>query len=129
MCIIQNDMMRYFREDLHRRLLSTDFKKQVDGLEMLQKVFAISLRYFSFVFSNALLYMNLLYLFQVLPSIGKEIVEVLDILLKWFVLQFCKSNTTCLLKVCNLLQLLSFFFSFSIGFLLFMFFLESLHYC
>lgn len=103
MCIIQNDMMRYFREDLHRRLLSTDFKKQVDGLEMLQKVFAISLRYFSFVFSNALLHMNLLYLFQVLPSIGKEIVEVLDILMKWFVLQFCKSNTTCLLKVCNLL--------------------------
>lgn len=36
---MQNDMMRYFREDLHRRLLSTDFKKQVDGLEMLQKVF------------------------------------------------------------------------------------------
>lgn len=35
---MQNDMMRYFREDLHRRLLSTDFKKQVDGLEMLQKV-------------------------------------------------------------------------------------------
>lgn len=36
---MQSDMMRYFREDLHRRLLSTDFKKQVDGLEMLQKVF------------------------------------------------------------------------------------------
>lgn len=31
-------MMRYFREDLHRRLLSADFKKQVDGLEILQKV-------------------------------------------------------------------------------------------
>lgn len=38
MPLMQNDMMRYFREDLHRRLLSTDFKKQVDGLEMLQKV-------------------------------------------------------------------------------------------
>lgn len=37
---MQNDMMKYFREDLHRRLLSTDFKKQVDGLEMLQKVFS-----------------------------------------------------------------------------------------
>ena len=37
--LLQNDMMKYFREDLHRRLLSTDFKKQVDGLEMLQKVF------------------------------------------------------------------------------------------
>lgn len=34
----QNDVMKYFREDLHRRLLSTDFKKQVDGIEMLQKV-------------------------------------------------------------------------------------------
>ncbi|OMO86342.1 CLIP-associated protein [Corchorus capsularis] len=73
---LENDMMKYFREDLHRRLLSTDFKKQVDGLEMLQKA---------------------------LPSIGKEIVEVLDILLRWFVLQFCKSNTTCLLKVLEFL--------------------------
>ncbi|XP_024030608.1 protein MOR1 [Morus notabilis] len=73
---LENDMMKYFREDLHRRLLSTDFKKQVDGLEMLQKA---------------------------LPSIGKEIIEVLDILLRWFVLQFCKSNTTCLLKVLDFL--------------------------
>ncbi|KAJ0083103.1 hypothetical protein Patl1_11638 [Pistacia atlantica] len=73
---LENDMVRYFREDLHRRLLSTDFKKQVDGLEMLQKV---------------------------LPSIRKEIIEVLDILLRWFVLQFCKSNTTCLLKVLEFL--------------------------
>lgn len=30
--------MKYFRDDLHRRLLSTDFKKQVDGIDMLQKV-------------------------------------------------------------------------------------------
>lgn len=37
----QNDVMKYFREDLHRRLLSTDFKKQVDGIEMLQKVFLV----------------------------------------------------------------------------------------
>ncbi|XP_050288115.1 protein MOR1 isoform X4 [Quercus robur] len=73
---LENDMMRYFREDLHRRLLSTDFKKQVDGLEMLQKA---------------------------LPSMTKEIIEVLDILLRWFVLQFCKSNTTCLLKVLEFL--------------------------
>ncbi|XVF23003.1 hypothetical protein REPUB_Repub13aG0000300 [Reevesia pubescens] len=73
---LENDMMKYFREDLHRHLLSTDFKKQVDGLEMLQKA---------------------------LPSIGKEIIEVLDILLRWFVLQFCKSNTTCLLKVLEFL--------------------------
>ncbi|XP_044495170.1 protein MOR1 isoform X2 [Mangifera indica] len=73
---LENDMMRYFREDLQRRLLSTDFKKQVDGLEMLQKA---------------------------LPSIRKEVMEVLDILLRWFVLQFCKSNTTCLLKVLEFL--------------------------
>ncbi|KAK3188824.1 hypothetical protein Dsin_028385 [Dipteronia sinensis] len=73
---LENDMLKYFREDLHRRLLSTDFKKQVDGIEMLQKA---------------------------LPSIRKEIVEVLDILLRWFVLQFCKSNTTCLLKVLDFL--------------------------
>ncbi|XP_050225850.1 protein MOR1 isoform X2 [Mercurialis annua] len=73
---LETDMMKYFREDLHRRLLSADFKKQVDGLEMLQKA---------------------------LPSIARELVEVLDILLRWFVLQFCKSNTTCLLKVLEFL--------------------------
>ncbi|XP_043688647.1 protein MOR1 isoform X3 [Telopea speciosissima] len=73
---LESDIMKYFREDLHRRLLSTDFKKQVDGLEMLQKV---------------------------LPSIGKEIIELLDIFLRWFVLRFCESNTTCLLKVLEFL--------------------------
>ncbi|XP_038725142.1 protein MOR1-like isoform X2 [Tripterygium wilfordii] len=73
---LENDMAKYFREDLHRRLSSTDFKKQIDGLEMLQKA---------------------------LPSIGKEIIEVLDILLRWFALQFYKSNTTCLLKVLEVL--------------------------
>lgn len=47
---MQNDMMKYFREDLHRRLLSTDFKRQVDGLEMLQKVFCcISVSVFLFL--------------------------------------------------------------------------------
>jgi cytoskeleton-associated protein 5 len=72
---LENDMMKFFREDLQKRLLSPDFKKQVDGLEILQKA---------------------------LPSVSKEIIEVLDVLLRWFVLQFCKSNTTCLLKViCN----------------------------
>ncbi|OWM77497.1 hypothetical protein CDL15_Pgr016894 [Punica granatum] len=73
---LENDMMKYFREDLHRRLLSPDFRKQVDGLEMLQKA---------------------------LPSIMKEVIEVLDILLRWFVLRFCESNTTCLLKVLEFL--------------------------
>ncbi|KAI8000506.1 Protein MOR1 [Camellia lanceoleosa] len=73
---LANDLMKYFREDLHRRLLSTDFKKQIDGIEMLYKA---------------------------LRSIEKEIVEVLDILLRWFVLRFCESNTTCLLKVLEFL--------------------------
>ncbi|CAI0546153.1 unnamed protein product [Linum tenue] len=73
---LEADMTRYFREDLHMRLLSTDFKKQVDGLDLLQKA---------------------------LPSIKKEVIEVLDILLRWFVLQFCKSNTTCMLKVLEVL--------------------------
>lgn len=39
--LVQNDMMKFFREDLQKRLLSPDFKKQVDGLEILQKVAAI----------------------------------------------------------------------------------------
>lgn len=73
---LENELMKYFREDLHRRLLSTDFKKQVDGIEMLQRA---------------------------LPTIVKEIIEVLDILLKWFVLRFCESNTSCLLKVLEFL--------------------------
>ncbi|VVB02220.1 unnamed protein product [Arabis nemorensis] len=73
---LEIDMMKFFREDLQKRLLSPDFKKQVDGLEILQKA---------------------------LPSVSKEIIEVLDILLRWFVLQFCKSNTTSLLKVLEFL--------------------------
>ncbi|XP_019231604.1 PREDICTED: protein MOR1 [Nicotiana attenuata] len=73
---LETDLMKYFREDLHRRLLSTDFKKQVDGIEMLQKA---------------------------LPSIAKELIEVLDIVLRWFVLRFCESNTSCLLKVLEFL--------------------------
>jgi hypothetical protein len=36
---------------------------------------------------------------QALPSSGKEAIELLDILLRWIVLRFCESNTTCLLKV------------------------------
>ena len=30
--------MRFFRDDLSKRLLSTDFKKHVDGIEMLHRV-------------------------------------------------------------------------------------------
>ena len=56
--------------------------------------------------------------FQALPSIAKEVIEVLDILLRWFVLQFCKSNTTCLLKVSIIFVFVvmpvSFFSSFSL---------------
>ncbi|KAH6829059.1 ARM repeat superfamily protein [Perilla frutescens var. hirtella] len=73
---LENDVMKYFREDLHRRLLSADFKKQVDGIEMLQKA---------------------------LPSMRREVIEVLDILLKWFGLRVCESNTSCLLKVLEFL--------------------------
>ncbi|CAL9765702.1 unnamed protein product [Musa acuminata subsp. burmannicoides] len=73
---LEYDFVKHFREDLHRRLLSTDFKKQVDGLELLQKVLATN---------------------------KKEIIELLDILLRWFVLRFCESNTTCLLKVLEFL--------------------------
>uniref|UniRef100_A0A1D1XIA6 Protein MOR1 n=1 Tax=Anthurium amnicola TaxID=1678845 RepID=A0A1D1XIA6_9ARAE len=73
---LECDFMKYFREDLHRRLLSTDFKKQVDGVEMLQKA---------------------------LQSSSKEIIELVDILLRWLVLRFCESNTTCLLKVLEFL--------------------------
>ncbi|PKA51818.1 Protein MOR1 [Apostasia shenzhenica] len=73
---LEYDMMKHFREDLHRRLLSSDFKKQVEGLDLLQKA---------------------------LPSSIKEIIELVDILLRWFVLRFCESNTTCLLKVLEVL--------------------------
>ncbi|XP_074272176.1 protein MOR1-like isoform X2 [Silene latifolia] len=73
---LESWVMRYFREDLSKRLLSADFKKQVDGIEMLHRA---------------------------LPSVGKDIIEVLDILLRWFVLRICESNTTCLLKVLEFL--------------------------
>ncbi|XP_073101212.1 protein MOR1-like [Elaeis guineensis] len=73
---LECDFTKHFREDLHRRLLSMDFKKQVDGLELLQKA---------------------------LPSSVKEMIELLDILLRWSVLRFCESNTTCLLKVLEFL--------------------------
>ncbi|KAG1338209.1 protein MOR1 [Cocos nucifera] len=73
---LECDFMKHFREDLHRRLLSTDFRKQVDGLEMLHKA---------------------------LPTSVKEMIELLDILLRWFLLRFCESNTTCLLKVLEFL--------------------------
>ncbi|XP_073061679.1 LOW QUALITY PROTEIN: protein MOR1-like [Primulina eburnea] len=74
---LENDLIKYFREDLHRLLLCADFKKQVDGIEMLHKA---------------------------LPSIKMEVIEVLDVLLKWFVMRFCESNTSCLLKVLEFLH-------------------------
>lgn len=73
---LECDILKHFREDLHRRFLSTDFKKQVEGLELLQKA---------------------------LPSSIKEIIELIDILLRWFALRVCESNTTCLLKVLEFL--------------------------
>lgn len=47
---------------------------------------------------------------QALPTIRKEMIEVLDIMLRWFVVQFCKSNTTSLLKVWYFLCLLVSYF-------------------
>ncbi|KAG5516861.1 hypothetical protein RHGRI_037558 [Rhododendron griersonianum] len=73
---LENDLKMYLRKDLSRRLLSADFKKQVDGIEMLHKA---------------------------LPSMVKEIFEVLDIVLRWCVLRFCESNKACLLKVLEFL--------------------------
>ncbi|XP_074307660.1 protein MOR1-like isoform X2 [Silene latifolia] len=73
---LESWIMRYFREDLSKRLLTADFKRQVEGIEMLHKA---------------------------LPSLGKDIIEVMDILLRWFVLRICESNTTCLLKVLEFL--------------------------
>ncbi|KAI8525472.1 hypothetical protein RHMOL_Rhmol13G0233000 [Rhododendron molle] len=73
---LENDLKMYFRKDLSRRLLNEDFKKQVDGIEMLHKA---------------------------LPLMVKEIFEVLDIVLRWCVLRFCESNKACLLKVLDFL--------------------------
>ncbi|KAG0539892.1 hypothetical protein BDA96_03G361300 [Sorghum bicolor] len=70
------DLFKHFREDVSLRLWNSDFKRQIDGIELLQKA---------------------------LPSSGKEVIELLDILLRWFVLRFCESNTTCLLKVLDFL--------------------------
>ncbi|KNA20108.1 hypothetical protein SOVF_055370 [Spinacia oleracea] len=73
---LESGLGKYFREDLNRRLLSADFKKHVDGIEMLHRA---------------------------LPSVVKDLIEVMDIVLRWFVLRFCESNTTCLLKVLEFL--------------------------
>ncbi|KAJ3669122.1 hypothetical protein LUZ60_011072 [Juncus effusus] len=73
---LEADLLRYVREDVSRRLLSTDFKKQVDGLDILQKA---------------------------LQSSAKEAIELIDVLLRWFVLRFCENNTTVLLKVLEFL--------------------------
>ncbi|GJM92767.1 hypothetical protein PR202_ga09263 [Eleusine coracana subsp. coracana] len=55
------ELFKHFREDVSLRLWNSDFKRQIDGIELLQKA---------------------------LPSSGKEVVELLDILLRWFVLRF-----------------------------------------
>lgn len=73
---VEIDLKNFFNRDLHEQLLSADFKKQIYGLEILRKA---------------------------LTSNQNEVIEVLDILLRWFILQFCKSNSTCLLKVLEFL--------------------------
>ncbi|KAJ3669121.1 hypothetical protein LUZ60_011071 [Juncus effusus] len=74
---LENDILKHVREDVSQRLLSKDFKKQVDGIDILQKALASS---------------------------GKEMIELLDILLRWFVLRLCESNTTILMKVFEFLH-------------------------
>lgn len=74
---VEGDVVKYFREDVHRRLLSPDFKKQVEGVDILQKS---------------------------IPTQVREMMEVLDVLLRWIVVRVYEGNTTCLLKVLDFLQ-------------------------
>ncbi|CAM6101171.1 unnamed protein product [Calypogeia fissa] len=74
---VENDLVKFFREDVHRRLLSPDFRKQVEGVDILQRS---------------------------IPENLKGLIEVFDILLRWVVLRVCESNTICLLKVLDFLQ-------------------------
>lgn len=64
--------MKYFREDLHRRLSSPDFKKQVDGLEMLQKVFGYFFHHCKLLFEHINVLLNLTFIFFPGPSIHWE---------------------------------------------------------
>jgi hypothetical protein len=36
--LLQADVVKFFREDLQKKLISPDFKKQIDGLDLLQRV-------------------------------------------------------------------------------------------
>ncbi|KAL2612993.1 hypothetical protein R1flu_024685 [Riccia fluitans] len=74
---VEGDLVKYFREDVQRRLLSPDFKKQVEGVEMLQKA---------------------------IPSHTREMIDVMDVILRWTVVRVYEGNTTCLLKVLDFLQ-------------------------
>ncbi|KAG0567085.1 hypothetical protein KC19_7G108600 [Ceratodon purpureus] len=73
---IEVDIVKFFREDLQKKLLSPDFKKQIDGLDLLQKA---------------------------IPNQTKEIIEILDVIFRWSSIRFAESNTTCLLKVIDFL--------------------------
>ncbi|KAJ8426686.1 hypothetical protein Cgig2_018777 [Carnegiea gigantea] len=73
---LETGLAKYFREDLSRRLMSTDFKEHVNGIEIIHRA---------------------------LPSIGKDIIEVIDILLRCVVLRFCESNAKCVMKVLEFL--------------------------
>ena len=103
---VQIDLFKHFREDVSLRLWNSDFKRQIDGIELLQKVgswsqyYLISLlEWFNIVCSCEFSCFDAVATVQALPSSGKEVIELLDILFRWFVLRFCESNTTCLLKV------------------------------
>ncbi|XP_024396661.1 protein MOR1 [Physcomitrium patens] len=73
---IEVDIVKFFREDLQKKLLSPDFKKQIEGLDILQRA---------------------------IPTQTKEIIEILDVIFRWMSIRFAESNTTCLLKVFDFL--------------------------
>ncbi|KAG0602469.1 hypothetical protein M758_10G016500 [Ceratodon purpureus] len=73
---IEADIAKFFREDLQKKLISPDFKKQIDGLDLLQRA---------------------------IPKQIKEIIEILDVIFRWISIRFAESNTTCLLKVIDFL--------------------------
>jgi hypothetical protein len=69
-------------------------------LEIDKNIETLSLLFDCVTLAHMILLLRHCPILQALPSSGKEVVELLDILLRWFVLRFCESNTTCLLKVC-----------------------------
>ncbi|ONM36969.1 Protein MOR1 [Zea mays] len=76
------------KEERERRVLVRKFKFEEPRREQIDELKIDLFKHFR---EDALL------------SSGKEAIELLDILLRWIVLRFCESNTTCLLKVLDFL--------------------------